>query len=89
MIITGLDVHRGKPAPDGYLLAASRIGLDPHRCVAFEHAEAGLTAALASDSTTVVVGNHRSPQTAALPRLVDYTTARVTGTPGTVEIRTR
>jgi beta-phosphoglucomutase-like phosphatase (HAD superfamily) len=32
-IVTGGDVARGKPAPDGFLLAAEKIGVPPHLCV--------------------------------------------------------
>jgi HAD superfamily hydrolase (TIGR01509 family) len=33
---TGDDVERGKPAPDLFLLAASRLGVEPAACVVFE-----------------------------------------------------
>jgi pseudouridine-5'-monophosphatase len=36
----------GKPAPDGYLLAARRLGVDPPDCWAFEDSPAGARAAL-------------------------------------------
>ena len=32
---TGDDVTRGKPAPDLFLLAASRVGVEPAACVVF------------------------------------------------------
>ena len=38
----------GKPAPDIYLEAASRIGVDPARCRAFEDGESGLQSAHAA-----------------------------------------
>jgi beta-phosphoglucomutase-like phosphatase (HAD superfamily) len=41
-------VSSGKPAPDGFLLAASRLGVEPHRCWAFEDSAAGAEAALAA-----------------------------------------
>ncbi len=53
--VCGDDVSLGKPAPDPYLLGASRLGLDPSACVVFEDAVAGVTAARAA-GVGVVVG---------------------------------
>ena len=53
--VCGDDVLAGKPAPDPYLLGASRLGLDPSRCVVFEDAVAGVQAARAA-GVGVVVG---------------------------------
>ncbi len=44
-IVTGSDVRVGKPDPECFLLAASRLGVEPRRCVVFEDAPAGITAA--------------------------------------------
>jgi beta-phosphoglucomutase family hydrolase len=44
-IICGDDVHRGKPDPEVFLLAASRLGAPPDKCVVFEDAHVGLEAA--------------------------------------------
>lgn len=40
------DYPRGKPAPDGYLAAASRLGASPARCLVVEDSAAGIAAAL-------------------------------------------
>jgi HAD superfamily hydrolase (TIGR01509 family) len=48
VLITRDDVQRPKPAPDCYLLAASRLGLDPARCAAVEDAPYGVKAARAA-----------------------------------------
>ena len=45
MVITLDDVDCAKPAPDAYLLAASRMGVSPARCLVFEDSEAGAQAA--------------------------------------------
>lgn len=34
--VCGEDVPRGKPAPDAFLLAASKLGMDPQHCVGYE-----------------------------------------------------
>ncbi len=39
------DVERGKPAPQVFLLAASRLGVPPERCIVVEDAPAGIEAA--------------------------------------------
>jgi beta-phosphoglucomutase len=47
-IITGSDVENGKPDPEIYLLAASRLHVDPHQCLAIEDAPAGIESAHAA-----------------------------------------
>lgn len=42
------DVPRGKPAPDGYLLAAARLQAPPRECLVVEDSEAGIAAGLAA-----------------------------------------
>lgn len=44
-VITGADVKRKKPAPDGYHVALGRLGLDAADCVAVEDSPIGLQAA--------------------------------------------
>jgi len=44
VFITANDVQAGKPEPDGYLLAAKRLNLDPSDCVVVEDAPAGIQA---------------------------------------------
>lgn len=60
-VVTGDDVQRGKPDPEVFLIAASRLGADPRRCVVFEDAEAGVQAARAGGMKCVAVtfvGHH-------------------------------
>lgn len=40
------DYIHGKPAPDGYLLAAQRLNVDPARCIVFEDSTAGVQSGL-------------------------------------------
>ena len=54
-IVTGDQVTNGKPAPDSYLLAAQRLGVDPRRCLAFEDSPNGVRAAVAAGMTVVQV----------------------------------
>lgn len=55
VLITAEDVEQGKPKPDGYLLAAKRLGVNCADCLIFEDADIGIAAALASGGTLVVV----------------------------------
>lgn len=48
VLVTADQVEHGKPAPDPFLLAAERLGVDPRRCLVVEDAPAGLTAAAAA-----------------------------------------
>ncbi len=44
-IVSAEDVHRGKPDPEVFLLAASRLGATPDRSIVVEDARAGVEAA--------------------------------------------
>jgi sugar-phosphatase len=44
VLITADHVTQGKPAPEGYLLAAHRLGIDSAGCVVVEDAPAGIEA---------------------------------------------
>lgn len=51
------DVARGKPAPDGYLLAAERLGVAAQRCLVVEDSIAGAQAAVAAGAVCLFVTN--------------------------------
>ncbi|NUW45934.1 HAD family phosphatase [Nonomuraea rhodomycinica] len=55
------EVPRGKPAPDGYLEAAARLGVDPRACVAVEDSSNGLRSAYAAGMRVVAVPHPRYP----------------------------
>ena len=46
--VSSEEVARGKPAPDVYLEAAVRLGVDPTRCVAVEDSASGIRSAHAA-----------------------------------------
>ena len=60
-ILTCDDVTRGKPSPDLYLLAASRLGVSPQFCVAVEDSNHGVTAAHAAGAITIMVPDMAPP----------------------------
>jgi HAD superfamily hydrolase (TIGR01509 family) len=47
------DYQRGKPAPDPFLLAASRLGVDPRNCLVFEDADIGIQSATAAGMASI------------------------------------
>ena len=55
VICTASDVAHPKPAPDVYLLAASRLGVEPARCLVLEDSPTGVRAALAAGMTAIQV----------------------------------
>lgn len=72
VLVSASDVSFGKPHPEGYRQAATRLGVDVSRCVVFEDADAGVRAGLASGATVVVVGSGESEATVGLVRIADY-----------------
>ncbi|MDN4613946.1 HAD-IA family hydrolase [Leifsonia sp. F6_8S_P_1B] len=76
VLVSAEDVERGKPDPQGYLLAAERLGVAIGDCVIFEDAEAGVAAAVASGARVFVVGDLATAGTEGLERLPDYVGVR-------------
>jgi len=52
-IVAAEDVTRGKPAPDVFLRAAERLGVEPSRSIVYEDADLGLEAARAAGMACV------------------------------------
>jgi len=55
VFVTAEDVAEGKPSPEGYLLAAQRLGIDPRQCVVIEDSPAGLQAAKTGGMRAVAI----------------------------------
>ena len=68
-VVDAAQCARGKPAPDCYLLAASKLGVEPLDCVVFEDAVNGIKAGAAAGMRVVAfTGTHeRSELEAAGP----------------------
>ena len=54
-LVCAEDYTRGKPAPDGFLLAAQRLGIAPYNCLVFEDTDLGIEAAAAAGMSFVRV----------------------------------
>jgi len=65
--VSSEEVARGKPAPDVYLEAARRLGVDPGRAAAIEDSHNGILAAKAAGMRVVALPNaHFPPDAEAL-----------------------
>jgi len=64
-IISGRDATEGKPSPQGFLLAAQRLGVKPENCIVIEDAIAGIAAAKRAGMHSLAVTNTH-PRTSLL-----------------------
>jgi sugar-phosphatase len=63
VLVCAEDVSRGKPSPDAYVLAATRLGVTPRDCLVIEDAPAGIQAARAAGMAVIgLTTTHRSEQ---------------------------
>jgi sugar-phosphatase len=58
LAITAESVSASKPHPEGFLKAASLLGVEPADCVVFEDSPAGIQAGLAAGMIVIGVGPH-------------------------------
>ena len=56
-IISGREVKDGKPSPQGFLLAAKKLGVEPKNCIVIEDAVAGVAAAKRAGMHCIAVTN--------------------------------
>ena len=59
--VSSEEVARGKPAPDVYLEAAARLGVDAKRCAAVEDSANGIRSAHAAGMRVVAIPNRAFP----------------------------
>lgn len=62
ILVTGQDVARGKPDPEGYRMAANLLGVPPEGCVAVEDAPPGVRAAKAAGMRVIAVLSTHAPE---------------------------
>ena len=54
-LVTADDVRHGKPSPEGYLLAAKQLEVDPANCLVIEDSPYGIAAAKASGMDVIAL----------------------------------
>jgi HAD superfamily hydrolase (TIGR01509 family) len=59
--VSSEEVARGKPAPDVYLEAARRLGVDPKSCAAVEDSHGGIRSAKSAGMRVVAIPNPSYP----------------------------
>jgi len=78
IIVSAEDVAHKKPAPDLFLAAARKLGIEPARCAVVEDAVNGIQAAKAAGMRCVAAAQTFPPDTLHLADLVRSTIAMVT-----------
>lgn len=88
VIVSAADVTHAKPDPEGYLLVAAKLGVDPRRCIALEDSPNGVAAAEAAGFLVVAVPSvvpvPARPGRVVLGTLADVTLAELGGRTGLV-----
>jgi len=69
--VSSEEVARGKPAPDVYLEAARRLGVDAERCTAVEDSHSGIRSAKAAAMRVLAIPNPSFPPDAEALALAD------------------
>jgi HAD superfamily hydrolase (TIGR01509 family) len=69
--VSSEEVARGKPAPDVYLEAARRMGIDPRTATAVEDSENGIKSAHAAGMRVFAIPNQHFPPAPAALALAD------------------
>ena len=59
--VSSEEVPRGKPAPDVYLEAARRLGVEPGHCAAVEDSHGGIRSAKAAGMRVIAIPNPTYP----------------------------
>lgn len=70
VVLAGEDVERGKPDPQGYLLAAQRLGVGPGECAVIEDAPGGVAAGRAAGMRVIGLTSSHPPEALAGADLV-------------------
>jgi HAD superfamily hydrolase (TIGR01509 family) len=70
-IVTSDDVAQAKPAPDIYLLACARLGIQPAEALALEDSAPGIEAAKAAGLVCIAVPQFAETDVSAADRVID------------------
>jgi HAD superfamily hydrolase (TIGR01509 family) len=77
VVVSSDEMERGKPAPDVFLEAALRLGVDPGRTLVVEDSLNGLKAGRAAGMTTVLIPNRSIPPAPGSEQLADMVLDRI------------
>ena len=79
-MVTSDEVTRGKPDPEGFLLAARLLGVEAAGCVVFEDAPPGIAAGLAAGARVIALPTTqpRDRLAGAVAIIEDYRAVRIT-----------
>jgi HAD superfamily hydrolase (TIGR01509 family) len=83
-VVSSQEVPRGKPAPDVYLEAARRLGVQPARCAAVEDSHNGIRSAKSAGMAVVAVPNAHFPPDPESVALADAVVQSVDAVPETI-----
>ena len=73
LLVSSDDVTAGKPDPQGYRMAAARLGVDPAACVVFEDVTAGIIAGAAAGARVIrIAGEHGEDSALAVAAIDGY-----------------
>jgi sugar-phosphatase len=61
VVVDAASVRRGKPDPEGFIAAASRLGRLPRDCLVVEDSQAGLQAGVSAGMTVYAVNDATTP----------------------------
>ncbi len=64
-IVSGDQVEHGKPAPDIFLKAADKLGIDPLCCIGLEDSEAGIAAVANAGMYAIMIPDIKPPSATA------------------------
>ena len=78
VIVSGREVSEGKPSPQGFLLAAERLNVEPGNCIVIEDAIAGVAAAKRAGMHCIAVTNTHPGESLAEADLIVDTLEEVT-----------
>jgi HAD superfamily hydrolase (TIGR01509 family) len=77
IVVSADDVAHGKPAPDVYLEAARRLGVEPSRCLVVEDSANGIRSARAAGMVVALVPNAKVPPEGGAAELADRVVDRL------------
>jgi HAD superfamily hydrolase (TIGR01509 family) len=77
VVVSSDEVAHGKPAPDVYLEAAHRLGVDPSACLVVEDSVNGVRSARAAGMTVVLIPNTSVPPAPGTHDLADLVLDRL------------